>query len=532
MASSRIDSLSEPTSHGSLAAQSCGRKPAFLRWLRKLFKGRSNRQKLPQLHGEETIARHVPGEPMDDQSRAKNGESDHAVALSLAEDLKEPHGCRRRAEHDEDLARALQEKLNEPSYPSYDPTSLFPGEYRLCDGCNGDLGYGDYLLCMGAFWHPSCFRCYACGYQIVEHEGGILTICPVSESCIIPVVKFAIKMIRELIGLESLQIPPNDAGLIEFRSHPFWGQKYCPIHEHDNTARCCSCERLESLSARYIPLGDGRNLCLECMESAVMDTGDCQPLYHSIRDFYEGMNMKLDQQIPMLLVERQALNEATEWEKNGHRQMPETRGLCLSEEQTVTSIHRRPRLGGSRLIRMKTLVKKLSRKCEVTAILVLYGLPRLLTGSILAHELMHGWLRLKGIMISILLSREDMCKTVYPFYRVTDWKEFVIGYRNLSPEVEEGICQALSYMWLETEVLPCSMGSSAATTSSVPTSSSFKKGGKSDSEKKLGRFFIYQICNDTSTAYGKGFRDASASISKYGLRRTINHIQLTGNFPS
>ena len=47
-----------------------------------------------------------------------------------------------------------------------------------------------------------------------------------------------------------------------------------------------------------------------------MDTGDCQPLYHAIRDFYEGMNMRIDQQIPILLVERQALNEAIIGEKN------------------------------------------------------------------------------------------------------------------------------------------------------------------------------------------------------------------------
>ncbi|KAG7942421.1 hypothetical protein I3843_16G101500 [Carya illinoinensis] len=52
------------------------------------------------------------------------------------------------------------------------------------------------------------------------------------------------------------------------------------------------------------------------MESAIMDAGDCQPLYHAIRDYYEGLNMKLDQQIPMLLVERQALNEAIVGEKN------------------------------------------------------------------------------------------------------------------------------------------------------------------------------------------------------------------------
>lgn len=47
-----------------------------------------------------------------------------------------------------------------------------------------------------------------------------------------------------------------------------------------------------------------------------MDTGDCQPLYHAIRDYYEGMNMRIVQQIPMLLVERQALNEAIEGEKH------------------------------------------------------------------------------------------------------------------------------------------------------------------------------------------------------------------------
>lgn len=47
-----------------------------------------------------------------------------------------------------------------------------------------------------------------------------------------------------------------------------------------------------------------------------MDTHECQPLYLEILEFYEGLNMKVEQQIPMLLVERQALNEAMEGEKN------------------------------------------------------------------------------------------------------------------------------------------------------------------------------------------------------------------------
>ncbi|KAK1367755.1 hypothetical protein POM88_033847 [Heracleum sosnowskyi] len=148
------------------------------------------------------------------------------------------------------------------------------------------------------------------------------------------------------------------------------------LHFNLDPNKWSCCERLESWNARYISLGDGRSLCLECMESAVMDTGDCQPLYHAIRDYYEGMNMRLDQQIPMLLVERQALNEAIVGEKNGFHHMPETRGLCLSEEQTVASILKRPRIGGHRLVGMRTQPQKLTRRCEVTAILVLYGLPR------------------------------------------------------------------------------------------------------------------------------------------------------------
>lgn len=68
--------------------------------------------------------------------------------------------------------------------------------------------------------------------------------------------------------------------------------------------------------ARYVTLDDGRKLCLECLDSAIMDTNECQPLYLDIQEFYEGLNMKVEQQIPLLLVERQALNEALEGEKN------------------------------------------------------------------------------------------------------------------------------------------------------------------------------------------------------------------------
>lgn len=229
-----------------------------------------------------------------------------------------------------------------------------------------------------------------------------------------------------------------------------------------------------------------------------MDTSQCQPLYYDIQEFYEGLNMKVEQKVPLLLVERQALNEAMDGERHGYHHMPETRGLCLSEEQTISTIQRRPRIGaGNRVMDMRTEPYKLTRRCEVTAILILYGLPRLLTGSILAHEMMHAWLRLRG-------------------------------YRTLSQDVEEGICQVLAHMWLETQIASISSSNGASTSSGM---SSSKQGIRSPFERKLGDFFKHQIESDTSPIYGNGFRAGNQAVLKYGLERTLDHIRMTGTFP-
>ncbi|KAA8534161.1 hypothetical protein F0562_031646 [Nyssa sinensis] len=496
MPSSDVNHFSQPCIYGHFVSSYAERKSGFMKWLSKLFKSGSSSRvtggQHPQFLGDENMVWRAPARSLDNRPRAEKEkeELDRAIALSLAEDLERPNGYRRETDDDEGLARELHDHLNSSPHPPYTPTAYIPR--RVCGGCNRDIGYGNYLGCMGTFFHPQCFRCHSCRQPITEHEFSLSGRAAYHMSCFKELTHPKCEVCHQFI-------PANGSGLIEYRCHPFWSQKYCPSHEHDNTARCCSCERLESWNARYISLGDGRSLCLECMESTIMDTGDCQPLYHAIRDYYEGMNMKLNQQIPMLLVERQALNEAIVGEKNGFHQMPETRGLCLSEEQTVTSILRRPRIGGHRLIGMRTQPQRLIRKCEVTAILVLYGLPRLLTGAILAHELMHSWLRLEG-------------------------------YRNLNPEVEEGICQVLSYTWLESEVMP-GLRSMPSTSAASSSSSSSKKGVKSGIEKRLGDFFMHQILHDASPAYGGGFRAANAAVNRYGLRRTLDHIRLTGSFP-
>lgn len=105
------------------------------------------------------------------------------------------------------------------------------------------------------------------------------------------------------------------------------------------------------------------------------------------------------------------------------------------------------------------------------------------------------------------------------------------GYRTLSPDVEEGICQVLAHLWIESEIMAGSGSSAASSSSGSSSSTSSKKGGRSQFENKLGDFFKHQIETDTSMAYGDGFRAGNQAVLQYGLKRTLEHIRLTGTFP-
>ncbi|KAJ6675715.1 PROTEIN DA1-LIKE [Salix viminalis] len=483
-------------------------------WLSKIFKGSRHHISRGHYHGdyEPDANYNAPSTSREAWLELENENIDRAIALSLIEDSQNGYHVidnEIQVKDDEQLAKALQESLNVESSPRYGNGILqygngipyqgntyqpypvhFPMGFRICAGCNTEIGQGRFLNCLNAFWHPECFRCHACSLPISDNEFSMSGNYPYHKSC-------CKEHYRPRCEVCKLFIPRNPDGLIEYRASPFWIQKYCPSHEYDGTPRCCSCERMEPRDTGYISLDDGRKLCLECLDSAVLDTKECQPLYLDIQEFYERLNMKVEQYVPLLLVERQALNEARVGEKNGHYHIPETRGLCLSEEQTISTVSRQPRFGaGSQLTSMTTEPYKLTRRCEVTAILILYGLPRLLTGSILAHEMMHAWMRLKGI-------------------------------RTLDQDVEEGICQVLAHMWLDSELASTS-GRNVAS-SSAPRKT--RNGTRSPFERKLGEFFKHQIESDTSPVYGRGYRAGQQAVRKYGLERTLDHIRMTGKFP-
>ncbi|KAL0350583.1 UNVERIFIED_CONTAM: protein DA1-related 1 [Sesamum radiatum] len=220
-------------------------------WLTKILKGSSHKISKGQYHGkyEDDTIWEGPPTSADQLSDFDKEELDRAIALSIAEQDekgKKVVDDESQLDEDEQLAKALQESWNvdsppqspppqsppppsppppqsppshlppppppsrssPPRSPRYDYGSFLPpypffypsSMYRICAGCNSEIGQGRYLSCMGAVWHPECFRCHACNQPISDYE-----------------------------------IPTNAAGLIEYRAHPFWHQKYCPAHEHDGT---------------------------------------------------------------------------------------------------------------------------------------------------------------------------------------------------------------------------------------------------------------------------------------------------------
>lgn len=74
--------------------------------------------------------------------------------------------------------------------------------------------------------------------------------------------------------------------------------------------------------------------------------------------------------------------------------------LCCNLCRTIPSVVRA--WGGQAAVNsictaLAPLMHQQQQHCTVSVLLVMYGLPRLLIGSIVAHELMHAYLRMRNV---------------------------------------------------------------------------------------------------------------------------------------
>lgn len=163
-------------------------------WLNKFFKGSSHKISEGQYHGKALEERvwNEPASSLDEHSDNGNEDIDRAIALSLLDEEEKKAKAieiESRLEEDEQLARALQESLNADSPPrengqTYQPAPFsFSTGFRICAGCNIEIGHGRFLSCMGAVWHPECFRCHDCNQPISDYEFSMYGNHPYHKSC-------------------------------------------------------------------------------------------------------------------------------------------------------------------------------------------------------------------------------------------------------------------------------------------------------------------------------------------------------------
>ncbi len=107
---------------------------------------------------------------------------------------------------------------------------------------------------------------------------------------------------------------------------------------------------------------------------------------------------------------------------------------------------------------------------QVMEVHIVADLPEVEFGSVVAHECMHAWLAQNG-------------------------------YRRVSPEIEEGICQLVSYRWLRDQ---------------------------SDPRAPLLR---EQIERSPDPVYGAGFRAVKDSVFRHGMNSVLAAVKATGRLP-
>jgi len=421
---------------------------------------------------------------------------DRAIAMSLMEEESTPGEVvssewERRQDSEQNmedarLARELQREEEEffarqIQSDSSDTSNLRQNRSAMKCGHCGNRINSSAIVWKDRLFHSECFTCNICKEPISERTFQQ----DETAKCVYHIECYARKFLPTCrICMQTIK--QDHDGLVRYQEHPYFKDRYCRSHNMDGTPSCTSCTRKEQNHTPYAQLGDGRYLCLDCLGSAVLDNKDVQPLYDEVLAFFRNKhNLQQHMKPPLYLVDQETLNDSVQVE-GGHEGV--TCGLCISHERVVRTMVHSPQAqsySGHGVLQVGTRAEtiKTVRSCSVSAILVLYGFPWLKTGSIIAHECMHAYLRLTNTP-------------------------------PLAPMVEEGLCQLMSLLWLE-DVVP-RMTDSPEDMQKVET----------------GSYFAYEIRMDSSPIYGDGVRAALAAYHHYGgLYHVLDHVRSTGWFP-
>lgn len=449
--------------------------------------------------------------------KAKQQESaDEKLAKMLADEEEKQHKLRapsppearssKLPNEDEDaaLARAIWEE-EQAAQPKPRGDELV--DNSVCYRCKISFAQrysGRTITALGRTYHQDCFLCVACSgvindttFASDEDRNPIHTSCYQQlymPSCV--VCKDSIANSNNAVNLggrmNRLIGGRSNSQSYSYSCHPFFSDwKYCTKHEN-KSKRCTSCSRVEPNDAPFNDLNDsGRKVCMSCVRSVVLDNDELKPIFDEALTFLsEGLGICVFPEmhsIPVMSVGSEILNERG-------RSGGQCRGLCLSESCSsgfrVPVIRRR---GIHGFVVEEEAFRFDHTERSVTAILILSGLPRTLTTSIVVHECIHAWLKL------------------HPNF----------NKKGIDKQSEEGICQLAAHLFLEDVIKKKKRDSGR---------------GRGEEERptnlELSEYFRFSIEKDVSPVYGDGFRKAKRCYDLLGsMEVLLDLVNTDGSLP-
>ena len=403
-----------------------------------------------------------------------------------------------------DLCRACLQPCSNSVFRSFSTiraanNDLYHADCFICGTCRNPIR-GQYLQHSSSPYpyHPDCFRCGGCDLPISGNFKDFGD----------PPQAYHAECYKELYHPRCCLCTHTLEG--QFYKHPFFeSEMYCM--SHDSLPSCFACARKQPLPASrregFADLMDGRSLCAQCSSSIIVDSSEAAALYKGIVEFMGrelGLTISPEMaDVPVLVVDVQSLNENMNRKDGslGYHDAGEdsvggkstVRGVTLS---TCCEVRHFPsgsvafsQVAGAFRSGQAPALFTTSEVRDVTAVLVLYGLPKDLIASILAHEAMHVWLKLNK---------------KFPF--------------RMPPKLEEGLCQVIAYLYLE---------NLRAYDAVDPVEHS----SEDNKDASLRSYFCKQIRDDVSPVYGDGFRDAYKAVQLLGLEIVLEYVQENHQLP-
>eukprot|EP00979_Chaetoceros_neogracilis_P014820 scaffold4912_cov284-Chaetoceros_neogracile.AAC.11 len=317
--------------------------------------------------------------------------------------------------------------------------------------------------------------------------------------------------------------------------HPFFGpsERICSSHPPQSIIRCISCFRFQPKYKPFQQLGtSAARICNACARTAVLDDNAARRLYENILSFMEGQGLDMFQgkmfNVPIQLVDEDTMNQHDSTigcdanEKKGgltiwsevHAEIPILSGVARGIANATSAFRGAKRnesdrdTGGEVLRNIGAGI----RHASVKRILILKGFPENLMASVLAHEATHAWL----------------CYDPIRRYGVPGEPSSFGQVRRIDQTVEEGLCQLVSYLYLQ------HLTADDKKRGISDMVKSFTGGDPSD--LTLNQYYKWAIENHSSPVYGGGFKKAAKAYSQTlenggGLKELFQYVSMHRDFP-